>query len=259
MRSFITVVPIWFVFLFAVSCSDSPSGISETKTLLKINLTDAPGEFEEVNITFSEVSALFGNQWIIISNQSQTFDLLTLSNGRTALLGEAEVEAGRYQQIRLKISGGEVVTGGTSYPLTVPSGAQTGLKFGPAFTIEPGITYELIVDFDASRSIHATGPPGNPTNFILTPFIRVIAQEPSGAISGQVTNFEHLPTAYAIAGGDTVTSTSIDKVNGNFLLAFLPEGVYSVAISDTLGNAYTESDITVTKGETNNLGQITLK
>ncbi|MCH7782316.1 DUF4382 domain-containing protein [candidate division KSB1 bacterium] len=100
MRSFIAVVPILFVFLFAVSCSDSPSGISETKTLLKINLTDAPGEFEEVNITFSEVSALFGNQWIIISSQSQTFDLLTLSNGRTALLGEAEVEAGRYQQIR---------------------------------------------------------------------------------------------------------------------------------------------------------------
>ena len=259
MRFLIAAVPIWFVFLFAVSCSESPSGISETKTSLKINLTDAPGDFEQVNITFSEVSALFGNQWIVVSNRSQTFDLLTLSNGRTVLLGEAEVEAGRYQQIRLKISGGEVMIGGSTYPLTIPSGAQTGLKFGPAFTIEPGITFELVVDFDASRSVRATGPPGNPTNFILTPFIRVIAKEPSGAISGQVTNPEHAPTAYAIAGGDTVTSTSIDKVNGNFLLAFLPEGVYSVAISDTLGNEYTESDIAVIIGETNDLGQITLK
>ena len=142
--------------LLVIGCSDDEStspGDGTTGTL-KLLLTDAPAEFDAVNITFSEISANYEDEWIVVSDESQTFDLLTLSNGVTALLGEKELEAGQYGQIRLKIEEAGVVVGGTSFPLDIPSGATSGLKLGGGFVIEPDIETSLIIDFDAARSIH---------------------------------------------------------------------------------------------------------
>ncbi len=249
-----------FLILFIIpGCSKNITSSSENKGVLKINLTDAPGNYEAVNITFSEVSVKFENDWKIINNQTQTFNLLTLTNGKTALLGESELEPGKYNQIRLKISAAEVVYKGQTFTLTVPSGAHSGLKFGPSFNIEPGITYKLIVDFDANKSIVPQGQRNNYKGFILKPFIRVIPEAETGAISGTVANGENSPIAYAIAGTDTVTSTVVDTTTCNFVLGYLPEGLYTVNITDTEGKSYTKSGVTVTAGKTTSIGEITLK
>lgn len=81
----------------------------------------------------------------------------------------------------------------------------------------------------------------------------------TGSISGTVTNPADLPVAYAIAGDDTVTSSPVDGTDGSFRLAFLPPGSYTVSVSDTLNKAFTQSDVTVTAGQDNSLGQITLQ
>lgn len=260
MRYFQTLVGgILILFsLFGCSKDESTTG-NQADGTLKVHLTDAYGAFDEVNITFSEITAnLKTNEenWIVINDQPQTFDLLKLTNGITTLLGEKQLDPGEYGQIRLKITKAEVVVGGTTYPLDIPSGATSGLKLGNGFTIQPGITTELIIDFDAARSIHAMG---KTKGYKLNPVLRMTAKVQSGAISGKVTNFQDSPVAYAIAGSDTVTSAVVAEDTGNFLLSFLPQGTYTVALSDTLSKIFSRTDVSVTVGNTTDIGEITLQ
>jgi len=290
--------------LVVVSCSDIFSSndsddegdnTTEPQTgTLKMLLTDAPAEYEEVNITFSEIAVHFAGgdddsldvdgdgetadddssdvdhdgadddstaakiaeTWIVISSEEQTFNLLELSNGVTALLGEQELEAGRYTQIRIEIADAEVVIDSTtSYPLTIPSGT---LKFVRGFDIVEGEETELVVDFDAARSVNKTGNKNN-ESYKLKPTIRLINKVETGSIAGTVTNPENLPVAYAIAGTDTVTSSYVNADNGKFTLGFLEDGTYEISITDTLGQIFSAPGTSVTVGTKTDLGDITLE
>jgi hypothetical protein len=226
---------------------------------LRILLTDAPAGYEAVSITFSEVSAHINNRWIVLNDQTQKINLLEWNNGETFILGQADVEAGKYTQIRLKIVEAEVTLDGQTYPLSVPSGAQSGLKLLANFEIVAGSTYDLVLDFDAERSVVITGTSGDPDGYILKPTVRVAAMALTGSISGTVTNPTDLPVAYALVGTDTVTSTPVDGDTGFFRLAFLPPDDYTVSISDTTNKSFSKSDVTVTVGQDNSLGQVTLQ
>jgi len=246
-------------FSFITGCSNDDKSTSpgdSTTGTLKLLLTDAPGIFDEVNIAFSEISANFEDEWIIINEEEQSFDLLTLTNGVTSLLGEKKLDAGQYGQIRLKITEADVVVDGTSFTLDIPSSTKSGLKLGGGFVIEPAIETFLIIDFDASRSIHTIG---HKEEYKMKPVIRLIAQAESGGITGIVTNPQDVPIAYAIADTDTVTSALVDVENGSFTLSFLPANTYTVAVTDTLGLTYSKPDVTVTVGDINELGDDTLE
>ncbi|MCH7754746.1 DUF4382 domain-containing protein, partial [candidate division KSB1 bacterium] len=187
-----------------------------------------------------------------------TVNLLDFSNGRSVVIGSADVPAGMYTQIRIKIDTAWVVVGGFGHDLDVPSGAQTGLKLGPPFTINEGSTVELMLDFDANRSIVTTGPPTYPRTYKLKPRIRLISTALTGSISGTA-DPTHLPVAFAIAGADTITSTLADKVSGGFMLAFLPEGVYTVSARDTMNKSFEINDVQVVAGSDNYIGDVTLQ
>lgn len=261
-RFFLFLVPI---LLYGTGCSnDTDSGLltppGTTTGTLKLYLTDAPVEFSEVNITFSEISVKSGDTWITVSELEQTFDLLSLTGGLTALLGEVALESGEYGQLRLVISSAEVVIiedpDTSTYPLQIPSGSASGLKIGKGFTIENGEVLELVIDFDAARSINKLG---NNDIYQLKPVLRLVAAEQSGAITGTVTVPQAGLTAYAIAGIDTVASTAVDETSGEFKLAFLPADTYTVTITDSEGTVlYSQESVVVTTGSTNNLGDITL-
>jgi len=243
----------------AFNCSENPADTASSQGTLKISLTDAPGDYEAVNIKFSEVSVNFNDEWKVLNGQTQEYNLLNLSNGTTALLAEHQLEPGAYSQIRLKITEANVVYKGQTFSLDVPSGAQSGLKFGLQLTLESGGTQELIVDFDANKSIVPQGPRHNFHGFTLKPRIRVCARNSTGSVTGIVTNPENLPVAYAISGTDTVTTTMVDGTSGNFVLSFLPEGTYTVSVEDTAGLSFSNAGVAVTAGQENDLGQITLQ
>ncbi len=244
--------------LALIGCSKSPT-IPDGMGRLEIGLTDAPVDFEAVNITFSEISAHIDSVWINLRVDPVTVNLLEFSNGQTFELAAENVPAGHYTQIRLKITAAEVVVGGQVYPVTVPSGAQTGLKLVGQFIIVAGETLALVLDFDAQRSIVRTGPPQNPFGYILKPTIRVIGKADSGAISGVVSNPQNAPVAYAIASGDTIAATVVKKDNGKFVLGFLPAGLYAVSIADTLNQSYRNNQVLVAVGAETNLGTVTLQ
>jgi len=254
---------IFLVFGCGNDESSSPTDSGNDTGSLKILLTDAPAEFDHVNITFTEVSVHFGEadttaagstgEWIVVNDQTQTFDLLTLSNGATSLLGQKDLEIGHYTQIRLVISDAEVVVDGESYHLKVPSGE---FKFVNGFDIVANTPTELVVDFDAARSVHEKGKKGD---YTLKPTLRIINKTQSGSISGTVTNYQDLPVAFAIAGADTLSSSYIKEDSGQFRLSFLPAGTYTVAVTDTLGKNFTMADVLVSDGKTTSIGDITLQ
>jgi Domain of unknown function (DUF4382)/Carboxypeptidase regulatory-like domain len=252
-------IAIGLVLVAWWGCDKKATDPQSGRGVLRIYLTDAVGAYDAVNITFTEVSAHIDSQWVTLSNQTQTVNLLEWNNGKIFMLGQAAIEAGKYTQIRLKIADAEIVLNGKSYPLDVPSGAQSGLKLLAKFEIATGSTYDLVIDFDTNRSIVVTGPRQRPNGFKLKPVLRVAAMALTGSISGTVTNPADLPVAYAIAGADTITSSPVNGTTGAFRLAFLPPASYTVSVSDTLNKAFTQSDVTITAGQENSLGQITLQ
>jgi len=261
-RFFLLMVPI---LLYGTGCSkDTDSALSTapdspgaTTGTLKLYLTDAPGEFSEVNITFTEISVK-ANTWITVSETEQEHNLLQLTGGLIALLGEGTLEPGEYGQIRLLIKEAEVVIGEgedmVSYPLQIPSGSASGLKIGKGFTIEEGEVLELVIDFDAARSIHKLG---DSDVYQLKPVLRLVAAEQSGAITGTVTNPTSGLTAYAILEADTLASTAVNETSGIgvFSFAFLPESLYyTVTLVDSEGTElYSQSDVAVKVGSTETL------
>src|SRR5262249_15373461 len=145
--------------------------------------------------------------WEIVKNDTATtYDLLQLRNGVFATLGIAPVPAGHYTQIRLKLDpGSNVVVGGTQFPLTVPSGLQSGYKLVGEFDVPANDSADVMLDFDAARSIHLTGN----GRYMLRPTVRVIAAPPAqtGAISGQISPAGTNAVVYALLPPDTVTSS----------------------------------------------------
>jgi hypothetical protein len=254
------LVFIFFIFIIVITgCKKDTTGIDPPQEgTLKIYLTDAAAVYDSVNITFAEISAHLNSTWLTVVTDTMTINLLDWSNGNSMILGSNNVPAGKYTQIRIKIIDAEIGVDGQVFPLEVPSGAQTGLKFGPQFTISEGSTYEMVIDFDVSRSIVTTGPPNSPTGYKLKPRIRITSIAVTGSISGTVLNTGNLPTAYAIQYGDTVTSSIVDTTSGNFKLAFLPEGLYTVDVSDTSSGYFSIDNINVTTGSNFDLGDLSL-
>lgn len=255
--------------LLFVSCdsnsSTDPDPDPETGTL-EVMLHDAPANYEQVNVFIETVEVNKGQTdegWIEISTPQQSFDLLTLTNGATEALGSAELEVGTYQQIRLMLSseGHSVVIDGTEHDMFVPSGDETGIKLNIDADIQSNMTYTLLLDFDAARSIVERGDTsGTGVEYLLKPVIRAYTEAETGNIAGTVEPVDAYAFIYAIAGSDTLSSTKADTTDGTFNLMGLGEGSYTISVDPT-NEAYQISDTTgvaVTIGETNDIGTITL-
>ena len=250
---------IFFVLVIA-GCSDDSTGPAEGKGEIKIYMVDAPSLYDSVVVCISRVEvhtygSVDGEGWIVLNDSTRYFDLLQLSNGANVLLGNAQLEAGSYTQIRLIVTGESyVIVQGIKTKMTISSGIQTGIKLNHQFTIEAGVTYSLILDFDAENSVNFQGN----GSCMLKPVIRVMPVETSGSISGQVLPLEASATVWTIAGSDTA-STFPDE-SGNFKLVALPEGMYDVNFSagDTTYADITVNGVQVTAGSDKNIGTITL-
>jgi hypothetical protein len=257
MRTLLYILPLVLISIWACD-NDNSTNPGASNGRLNLYLTDAAAVYDSVVIHFTHISAHIDSEWVTIQGEPQSVNLLEWSNGRTLLLGSADVPAGKYTQIRVIIDSAKIGVDGEVYPLEVPSGAKTGLKFGPQFTIADGSTYELVMDFDAYRSVVVMGPKKNPNGYKLKPRIRLIARAVSGSISGVITNPEDAPEAFAIQGDDTVTSSLADTISGQFILGFLPEGLYKVSVEDTLGLKFSQDGVTVISGQDNDIGDISL-
>jgi len=248
-----------------VGCSKDKDVNSPAMGTIQVRMTDAPAAYEAVNLVVTEVSVNASTStadsdsvrgWTVISTGSATYDLLQLQNGVFKTIGTAQVPAGSYSQIRLKLGAGStVVVDGQTYPLVVPSGMQSGLKVQGPFVVSGGSLTDVLLDFDASRSIIHTG---NGT-YMLKPVIHVMSGATAGSIHGTITPSSATATITAEQGTDTL-STSTAASNGQFTLSVLAPGTYSVRINPT-SDTYRDTvltNISVTAGHTTDVGVVTL-
>lgn len=233
------------VLLAAASgCGSSSSGTGT----LNVHLTDAPGDFAEVNIDVREVQINSSAGWQTIATPDRVIDLMTLTNGVSETLAENfPIEAGHYTQMRLVLGPNNTVkpVGATAaVPLTVPSGMQSGIKLNVNFDVEAGTTKDVFIDFDAHRSIfvHEAGASGK---FILRPVIFCFAQVVTGSISGVVTDAaggQPVPGALVMAetvdsgGNPSIVRSTTSDATGKYALPLLPVGAsYYVVTQPVVG------------------------
>ena len=203
-------------------------GSSSTSTL-NLGLTDAPisGATKVwINFTGVEVKPVNGAAIDFTFSPAQGFDLLTLQNGVTAtFLNGKTVPAGQYEWVRLMVdttAGSSYVIDGTGqHNLTIPSGAETGLKLIQGFTMPVGGIADFTVDFVLSKSIIA--PPGQSPDYLLKPVLRLVDNAQVGTISGsfqastlsaQSSCGAHAPVVYLYPGSGVTPDDVYNPVSG---------------------------------------------
>lgn len=136
---------------------------SSSNTNLRVNLTDAPlDELDSIFIDIREVRVKMGNDttsvddngWVNLVTTAGVYDLLSYQNGIDTLIGSGNVPTGYLKEIRLILGNNNSVVDsfGTVYPLTIPSGSESGLKIKINKNLRPNVD-SLLIDFDAALSI----------------------------------------------------------------------------------------------------------
>ncbi|HEU4851628.1 MAG TPA: DUF4382 domain-containing protein [Telluria sp.] len=212
---------------------------------LGVSLTDAPAcGFDAVNVTVNKVrvhrSATASDTdsgWTDITlSPAKKINLLNLTNGVLESLGQTSLEAGKYTQLRLVLDANTgngmansvVPTGGQETSLDTPSAVQSGIKLTNEFEVKAGEQVDLVLDFDACKSVVTKGGSGR---YSLKPVVKVIPTAING-ISGFVAPalVAANVTISAQQGGKIIAATT-PKTTGEFMLARLPTGNYDVVIT----------------------------
>jgi hypothetical protein len=245
-----------------IGCKKDNNGSAEGTTKVEIRMTDAPGKFDEINLSVKEIVLFSEGKPYKFASTASIFNILDFRIGTSnpdILVASGEMPSGEITEIRLVLndSGNTIVVGGVSQALTTPSGQSSGwkvkLKANPSLL--PGVAYSLLLDFDAAKSIVSAGN----GKYLLKPVVRGITAATSGLVSGTVLPLLSHPEVLVIAGTDTV-GTIADPLTGKFTVGGLGAGSYSVKFVPVVG--YKDSTITnvnVALGQNTSLGTITLK
>ena len=164
--SLLTVV----VMLLFISCSKDQSNKTTT---VQVRLTDNPVNADEVNVDIQQVRVNFNedsiNGWTDLNTHAGVYDLLGLQNGVDTLLAVGTIPTNVVKEIRFVLGANNtIMVNGIVYPLTIPSGSESGLKIKVNRQLN-GTLDSLLIDFDAALSIHQTGTGA----YQLKPVLRV--------------------------------------------------------------------------------------
>lgn len=231
---------------------------------LQVRMTDAPGDYAAVNVEVIGVeihreTVDNGSGWQTLPMvKTGMINLLDLTNGKDVLLASAELPAGQISQIRLKLGNNNtlVLKDGTQVNLTTPSGQTSGLKLQVNQELKAGVTYQMLLDFDAAQSIV---PRGNSGQYNLKPVIRVITQAVKGGIRGKVDPAAAKPGILVLAGTDTIAGGFTDAATGDFLIKGVPAGSYTVEFTSQAPYKTKETrTATVTNDNITDIGTVSL-
>jgi hypothetical protein len=198
----------------------------------------------EVRVHQSSVASENDPGWSEITlNPPKKINLLDLSNCVLENLGQTYLPAGHYTQLRLVLAmnkgasiANSVVLSGTTptaeIPLVTPSAAQSGIKLINEFEVAAGQRVDLVLDFDALKSIVSTGN----GKFLLKPVIRVLPTAIRGidgfvdtSLLGDNPDFHVMVSSQA--SGSVVRSMMPDPQTGEFFLTNLGAGNYDLVIT----------------------------
>lgn len=216
---------------------------------LRVALTDAPScGYDAVHVTVQRLrvhargdAADSDGGWSeLVLSPARRLDLLTLSNGVLEELGQLPLPAGRYTQLRLVLAANDAAnplanavtpTGGAPVALDTPSGTQSGIKLNAQIDVETGKVADVVLDFDACKSVVRRGNSGR---YNLKPVISVLPRlsDAGARVVGYVeTSLANSATRVSVQqAGKPVKSTWPDA-NGRFVLYPLPAGSYELVLA----------------------------
>jgi hypothetical protein len=213
----ISCISTMLIALLFISCGSGGGGSSSGGGgvgTLSLSLTDASTDrYKAVYVTITDIQVHQPggnennpNSWYSVDmpRTPMTVNLLDLVNGVREDLGLVDLEAGAYTQMRLIIGqtperNGTINILSQPHPyanyvvdlnddyheLKVPSGSQSGYKIIGGFDINTNSTTELILDFDANRSVVEAGNSGQ---WLLKPTVKVKYPDEDALIEGRVTD-----------------------------------------------------------------------
>lgn len=256
---------ICLMSLLFLGCENSNEGTDDSGTSkIMVRLTDAPGDYDEVNIDVQDVKIKASNEdgddgWVSIGNITPgVYNLLDLTAGVTVLIAENSVASGYMGQIRLILGENNTVAkDGVYYPLKTPSAQQSGLKLKINQTLLPGYTYDFLLDFDVANSIVKEA--GQSGKHILHPVINISTTVSSGAIKGKISPVlvGYQVEASVVVGDVTITAYANEQ--GNFQLNGVPAGTYTVILTPDVASGklpISVANVNVINGQVTDIGNI---
>lgn len=147
------------------------------KSRLTVKMKDAPGDFQQVNVEILEVNIHYSGEggdqsgWVALPTNAGIYDLLELQNNVLLVLTDpADIPSGKVTSMRLILgNGNSVMVDDVTYPLITPSAQNTGLKISLKTILLEDESYEVLIDFDAEKSVVIEGN----GNYLLKPVIKV--------------------------------------------------------------------------------------
>ena len=156
--------------------------LPERKATLEIRVTDAPPDgVTKILLTVSQIDVHESRSdgdtgWQTIVAGPVEFDLVQIT-GIEEVLGDKELDPGRYGQVRLTVDKAEVtLQDGKVVDAKVPSGR---LKVVGGFTLEEGESTILTLDFDAAKSVVLAGP----RNVLIKPVIKLLVRDKGATLA----------------------------------------------------------------------------
>ncbi|KAA3631222.1 MAG: DUF4382 domain-containing protein [Calditrichaeota bacterium] len=210
--------------------NSNPNGVAQYSGPPRLTMTffdkPAPDGIEHLYLHVVKVGVHHEDSGWMYNDVDTTIDFLELVNGVTVTLFDDTIPEGYYSQMRMVLGeGNEIVVDSVTYPLTVPSGMQTGVKLNFDFEIHQDEFIHLYVDFDVSKSVLSTG-----NGFKLKPTYRVFKEDISATLAGMVTDGSGLPVFNALVEANSMeysTATYTDSTGAYMFI--LPQGTYDIA------------------------------
>lgn len=133
---------------------------NQETTDLRIHLTDNPYNATEVNVDIQKVRVNFSDDstgWVDLATKAGVYNLLSFQNGIDTVLAQQTVPASTVKEVRFVLGSNNSIRIGTDvFPLTIPSGSESGLKIKLNKRLNAHLD-SLVIDFDAALSILQTG------------------------------------------------------------------------------------------------------
>ena len=178
----------WLLIAWSCRSDRGPTAPGSSVVQTEVRLTDAPpadASVRSVNVYIEHIDAspttdttggADSQPWITLVAPHQRYDLLTLQNGTTELLGTAQLSPAEFRAIRVVLdtdSSGIVHSDGT--PAIVHWGATGSISISVLVEAPvqiSGQSAHILLDFNVANSF--VRDPQDPNAFIFLPWIRAV-------------------------------------------------------------------------------------